>query len=87
VIGTVASLFLFAFGALGVWLLRSRFPHAYFMQACYAAMSLGGLVATGWTVSHNLVLGVIGVAILFVGCIIGLIGGVVRRELRIFPPP
>ena len=83
--GITAGLFLFVFGALGTWLLRAKFPHARFMPIGYVLMSLGGLVFVGWTLTHAMSLGVVGVILLVAAGILGIVGAL-RKEVRVVPP-
>lgn len=80
-----AGLFIFVFGALGVWLLARRFPGARFLRSGYGCMSGGGLLFVVWTLSKALPVGVIAGGLLALGATLGIVG-TLRKELRLMPP-
>ena len=80
-----AGLFLLVFGGLGAWLLGARFPNARFLRVGYVLMAAGGLIFAAWAMSHNLIVGIFGIALLLAGGVSGAIGAI-RKEVRMFPP-
>ncbi len=81
----VAGLFLLVFGGLGAWWLGARFPNARFLRAGYLLMALGGLIFAVWALTHNLIVGILGIGLLLAGGASGTIGAI-RKEVRMLPP-
>ena len=80
----VAGIFIVAFGGLVSLLLWKKFPTARFTRMGYGLMTVGGLLAIAWVASHVLALGIAGLAVLLLGGILGMTGGL-RKELRLTP--
>jgi hypothetical protein len=82
---TVAiGIFLFIFGSFGTWLLATRFPRAYFLRTGYVFMALGGACGALWGARQSIDFGIVAVAMLFIGGLLGVIGAL-RREVRVTP--
>ena len=80
----VAGIFIVAFGALVSLLLKRTSPRARMTRTGYGLVTLGGVLAIVWALTHLLILGIIGIAVLLAGGLYGAIGGI-RKELRLTP--